>query len=59
MSLVLWLGKANPSLAGHFPKPRKSFLRDPNEDDAIDALACASANEEIDSSSLLDQKITK
>ena len=31
MSLISWLAKANPSMTGRFPEPRKPFLPSPNQ----------------------------
>ena len=49
MSLVKWLGIANPKLKGQFAKPSTPGLPDPNrEKNPADAALCSAANDAID-----------
>ena len=49
MSLLRWLGKANPSLVGQHAQAKTPGLPNPNLEEAEeDAIAMASANAEVD-----------
>ena len=49
MSLLKWLGKANPGLVGQYPKPKTPGLPDPNREETdAEAQLVTSANAAVE-----------